>query len=87
MRILATLQEADSGSVRLGDMDILHEKQAVRRQLGYLPQEFGVFPCISAQGMLDHIAMPRAWTKKGYAKNLWKPCSTASTCGSTEKRP
>ena len=70
MRILATLQEADSGSVRLGDMDVLHEKQAVRRQLGYLPQEFGVYPRISAQGMLDHIAMLKGVDQKGERQEL-----------------
>ena len=56
MRTLATLQDADSGSVRLGDIDVLKDKDAVRRQLGYLPQEFGVYPKVSAQDMLNHLA-------------------------------
>jgi ABC-2 type transport system ATP-binding protein len=55
MRILATLQEADSGSAQLGDLDVLKEKDAVRRVLGYLPQEFGVYPRLSALEMLDHF--------------------------------
>jgi len=57
MRTLATLQEADSGSATLGDVDVLKDKDAVRRALGYLPQEFGVYPRISALEMLDHLAV------------------------------
>jgi ABC-2 type transport system ATP-binding protein len=57
MRILATLQEADSGSVRLGEVDVLRQKEEVRRTLGYLPQEFGVYPKVSAEDLLDHFAL------------------------------
>jgi ABC-2 type transport system ATP-binding protein len=57
MRTIATLQEADSGSMRLGDLDVLKQKDQLRKQLGYLPQEFGVYPRISAQDMLDHLAI------------------------------
>jgi len=57
MRTLATLQEADAGKASLGDIDVLKQKDEVRRRLGYLPQDFGVYPRISAQDMLDHIAM------------------------------
>lgn len=56
MRTLSTLQEADSGEVRLGDIDVLKDKEAVRKILGYLPQEFGVYPRMSALAMLDHFA-------------------------------
>ena len=56
MRTLATLQDADGGSVTLGDIDVLKDKDAVRRLLGYLPQEFGVYPRMSALDMLDHFA-------------------------------
>jgi ABC-type multidrug transport system ATPase subunit len=56
MRTLATLQEADSGSVMLGDINIFENKQALRSVLGYLPQEFGVYPKISAEQMLHHLA-------------------------------
>ena len=56
MRTIATLQEADSGSIHLGDIDVLNEKDRVRRVLGYLPQEFGVYPKVSAENMLDHVA-------------------------------
>lgn len=57
MRTLATLQDADSGTATLGDIDVLKDKDAVRRALGYLPQEFGVYPRISAFEMLDHLAV------------------------------
>jgi ABC-type multidrug transport system ATPase subunit len=57
MRILATLQEPDSGSVTLGGIDVVKQKDEVRRTLGYLPQEFGVYPKVSAQQLLDHFAL------------------------------
>ncbi|MGW8266797.1 MAG: ABC transporter ATP-binding protein [Longimicrobiales bacterium] len=57
MRTIATLQEADEGSISLGELDVLREKEAVRKILGYLPQEFGVYPKVSAERMLDHIAV------------------------------
>ena len=53
MRIVATLQGPDTGSVRLGDIDGLRQKDELRQRLGYLPQEFGVYPRISAQDMLN----------------------------------
>lgn len=62
MRTLATLQEPDSGSVRLGSVDALLQKDELRRRLGYLPQEFGVYPRISAEDMLDHIALLKGFT-------------------------
>ncbi len=62
MRTLATLQEADSGTATLDDgkggrIDILRDKDAVRRQLGYLPQDFGVYPKVSALDLLEHFAV------------------------------
>ena len=57
MRTIATLQEADEGSVSLGELDVLREKEEVRKILGYLPQEFGVYPKVSAEVMLNHIAV------------------------------
>lgn len=56
MRTIATLQEADSGSITLDGLDVLKEKETVRKILGYLPQDFGVYPKISAEEMLYHIA-------------------------------
>ncbi|WP_018479575.1 ABC transporter ATP-binding protein [Pontibacter roseus] len=57
MRTIATLQEADSGSIMLGNMDVLRQKEDMRKVLGYLPQEFGVYPKVSAEEMLDHFAV------------------------------
>jgi ABC-type multidrug transport system ATPase subunit len=57
MRTLATLQEPDRGTAFLGAIDVLKQKEEVRRKLGYLPQDFGVYPRISAEDMLDHIAL------------------------------
>src|SRR6201996_2003739 len=54
MRTIATLQDPDTGTIRLNNLDVLGDKQTARRQLGYLPQEFGVYPKISAETMLDH---------------------------------
>jgi ABC-2 type transport system ATP-binding protein len=56
MRTLATLQDADAGTVSMGDIDVLRDKAAVRRILGYLPQDFGVYPKVSAEELLDHLA-------------------------------
>jgi ABC-2 type transport system ATP-binding protein len=57
MRILATLQAPDEGTVHLGDIDVVRRPDAVRRTLGYLPQEFGVYPKVSALDLLDHFAL------------------------------
>ena len=57
MRTIATLQEADTGSARLNGINVLKQKDEVRKLLGYLPQEFGVYPRISAQDMLEHLAL------------------------------
>ncbi|HZQ22318.1 MAG TPA: ABC transporter ATP-binding protein [Terriglobales bacterium] len=56
MRTLATLQEADSGSANLNGIDVLKQKDEVRKLLGYLPQEFGLYPKVSAEDMLSHLA-------------------------------
>ena len=82
MRILATLQEADSGSVTLGAIDVLREKDAVRRTLGYLPQEFGVYPKVSAEVLLDQFALLKGVSDRGERRavveallrqtNLWE---------------
>ena len=63
MRTIATLQEADGGSIRLGELDVLQDKMEVRRRLGYLPQEFGVYPKISAYDMLDEPAEGKKFGK------------------------
>ena len=82
MRTIATLQEADEGQIMLGDTNVLYDKEAVRKVLGYLPQEFGLYPKISAEVLLDHIATLKGITAKGERKetvsallakvNLWE---------------
>jgi ABC-2 type transport system ATP-binding protein len=57
MRTIATLQEADAGTIRFDDLDVLGDKGRVREILGYLPQEFGVYPKVSAVALLDHLAV------------------------------
>ncbi|MEJ2538466.1 MAG: ABC transporter ATP-binding protein [Gemmatimonadota bacterium] len=70
MRILATLQDADAGSATLGELDVLTQKEEVRRVLGYLPQEFGVYPRTSALRMLDHLAILKGVSDAGDRKQL-----------------
>ena len=70
MRTVATLQETDAGSIRLGDIDVFRQKDVVRRRLGYLPQDFGVYPRISAQDMLSHIALLKGITSSGERKDV-----------------
>lgn len=81
MRTISTLQEADSGSIQLGDLNVLTQKEEVRKVLGYLPQEFGVYPRINAVTLLDHLAALKGITDKKQRKetveallhktNLW----------------
>jgi ABC-2 type transport system ATP-binding protein len=70
MRTIATLQEADSGSIRLDGLDVLKEKTRVRQLLGYLPQEFGVYPKIPADRMLDHIARLKGVGQAGERRDV-----------------
>lgn len=70
MRTIATLQEADKGSIFLDGLDVLKNKTEVRQLLGYLPQEFGVYPKISAERMLDHIARLKGIDNAGERKEL-----------------
>ncbi|MEO0899265.1 MAG: ABC transporter ATP-binding protein [Bacteroidota bacterium] len=70
MRTLATLQEADSGTINLDEIDILNQPIEVRKVLGYLPQEFGVYPRITAQQLLTHLAILKGITNKSERKDL-----------------
>jgi ABC-2 type transport system ATP-binding protein len=82
MRTVATLQDPDCGSVQLDGIDVLRQKDEVRRILGYLPQEFGVYPKISALDMLHHLAVMKGMTSSAERKqtvdallqqtNLWE---------------
>jgi ABC-type multidrug transport system ATPase subunit len=70
MRTLATLQDPDEGSIRLGDIDVLKQRDEVRKTLGYLPQEFGVYPKASAENLLDHFAVLKGITQRGERKDI-----------------
>ena len=81
MRTIATLQEPDAGSIRLGELDVLREKHEVRKTLGYLPQDFGVYARVNAEEMLDQIALLKGMANRKQRKesvhellhrvNLW----------------
>ncbi|MFH1865987.1 MAG: ABC transporter ATP-binding protein [Candidatus Eisenbacteria bacterium] len=70
MRTIATLQEPDAGSAHLGDIDVLADKESVRRVLGYLPQEFGVYPNLTAETLLTHIATLKGMTNPRERKEV-----------------
>jgi len=82
MRTIATLQEPDSGTIHLDGVDVLRDPQSLRRKLGYLPQDFGVYPKVSALELLDHFAILKGLTQRGERKeaveallqqtNLWE---------------
>ena len=68
MRTIATLQDADSGSISFDGIDVLKDPQALRQRLGYLPQDFGVYPRISAYELLDHLAILKGLKNKAERK-------------------
>jgi ABC-2 type transport system ATP-binding protein len=70
MRTVATLQEPTAGTIRFGDIDVLAQPEALRRRLGYLPQDFGVYPRVSAYAMLDQLAVLKGITGKGERKSV-----------------
>ena len=70
MRTVATLQQPTSGTITFGDIDVLAEPQRLRRTLGYLPQDFGVYPRVSAYAMLDQLALLKGITSAGERKSV-----------------
>ncbi|MEH6538239.1 MAG: ABC transporter ATP-binding protein [Psychroserpens sp.] len=70
MRTIATLQEADKGTISLGNLDVFTQKNEVRQVLGYLPQQFGLYPKISPEVLLNHFAVLKGITNKGERKDL-----------------
>jgi ABC-type multidrug transport system ATPase subunit len=70
MRTIATLQQADEGGITFGEIDVLRQPDQLRKTLGYLPQDFGVYPRISALDMLDHIAVLKGILKRGERRKL-----------------
>jgi ABC-2 type transport system ATP-binding protein len=89
MRTVATLQAPTGGTIRFGDIDVIAEPERIRRTLGYLPQDFGVYPRISAYDMLDHMAVLKGIASKADRKttvetllnqtNLWSVRKKALT--------
>ncbi|TAJ74806.1 MAG: ABC transporter ATP-binding protein [Phenylobacterium sp.] len=69
MRAIATLQTPSQGSIRFGDIDVIANPEALRRTLGYLPQDFGVYPRVSAIDLLDHMAVLKGIAGKGERKD------------------
>jgi ABC-2 type transport system ATP-binding protein len=70
MRTIATLQQPDTGSIRLGEIDVLTQPDDVRKILGYLPQEFGLYPNLSAERVLDHFAQLKGVADRGERRGL-----------------
>src|SRR5687767_10912292 len=70
MRMIATLQDPDTGSIHLGELDVLRQKDEVRKTLGYLPQEFGVYPKVSAEELLDHFALLKGIAERRSRKEV-----------------
>jgi ABC-2 type transport system ATP-binding protein len=70
MRMIATLQDPDAGSIHLGDLDVLRQKDEVRKTLGYLPQEFGVYPKVSAEELLDYFALLKGIAERRARKEV-----------------
>jgi len=69
MRCIASLQTPSEGSIRFGDIDVVREPEKLRQVLGYLPQDFGVYPRISAYALLDHLAVLKGITGHGARKD------------------
>src|SRR5690349_22615571 len=70
MRTVATLQQPTSGTIKFDDIDVLGEPQRLRRTLGYLPQDFGVYPRVSAYAMLDQLALLKGITASGERRSV-----------------
>ncbi len=70
MRTIATLQPPDSGTIRFGDLDVLAQPERLRERLGYLPQEFGLYPNMPAEAILDHFATLKGVVNAGERKEL-----------------
>ena len=88
MRTIATLQQPDSGSIRLGDIDVLAQPDEVRKVLGYLPQEFGFYPNLSAERVLDHFAALKGVADAGERRELEsRRCCSRPTSGTRGRRP
>lgn len=70
MRTIATLQDPDEGTITLGDVNIVQQKESLRKMLGYLPQDFGFYPKVKAEDMLHHFAVLKGINHKGERKEI-----------------
>jgi ABC-2 type transport system ATP-binding protein len=86
MRTIATLQDADSGSITFDAIDVLRDKPAVRRRLGYLPQEFGVYPRLTPLQMLDHIAALKGIGGRGTRRDVVDELLTVTHLSDARRR-
>jgi ABC-type uncharacterized transport system ATPase subunit len=82
MRTIATLQEPNEGSIRLGDIDALRQKERVRETLGYLPQEFGVYPKVRAERLLERFAVLKGITERRARREVVTELSSRAMTGS-----
>ena len=87
MRIIATLQEPDTGSITLNGIDVLKEKYEVKKMLGYLPQEFGLYPKVKAEELLKHIASLKGITNKKQRKEVVKSLLLQTNLYDARKKP
>jgi ABC-2 type transport system ATP-binding protein len=87
MRTIATLQEPDEGSVRLGAIDTRTQKDAMRRVLGYLPQEFGLYPKVGAQDLLDHLAALKGFTSRTERRDMVRALLKKTNLDHVRDRP
>jgi ABC-type multidrug transport system ATPase subunit len=87
MRTIATLQEADSGSLQLGDIDITTQKDAMRRVLGYLPQEFGLYPKVTAWDLLDHLAVLKGFVNRTERRGMVRALLQKTNLDHVRDRP
>jgi len=87
MRTLATLQEADSGSARLDGIDVLRQKDEVRKLLGYLPQEFGLYPKVTAETLLSHFATLKGLENSGERRDVVQALLRQTNLWDHRKKP
>jgi ABC-type multidrug transport system ATPase subunit len=86
MRCIATLQTPTSGSIRFGEIDVIREPQRLRATLGYLPQEFGVYPRVTAYELLDHLAVLKGFTRAGERRDMLESLLNQTNLWSVRKR-
>jgi len=86
MRTVATLQTPSEGKIRFGDIDVIAEPERLRRTLGYLPQDFGVYPRISAYDMLDHMAVLKGISSKADRKSTVETLLNQTNLWSVRKK-